>query len=148
MAVASQFDTVQDRLAGFREEVSEVSGDVGVIVAELRELAKAEARLAVAETKEQAGILARLSVAGGITVVLAALATVFVFITVLFALDTVMPLWAASLVTTILIAVLLAASALYARGIAKQLSPAPKRTIASIKEDITWARQQLTSNGR
>ncbi|OAI38967.1 hypothetical protein AYO38_08620 [bacterium SCGC AG-212-C10] len=148
MTLASQFESVQDRLAGFREEVIEISGDVGTIGGELRELARAEARLAAAETREQVGVVARLSVAGGIAVVFALLASVFMFLTVMFALDLVLPLWAASLITTLAIVVLLAMSALYARGVAKRISPMPKRTIASIQEDIKWARQQLTSNGR
>jgi hypothetical protein len=148
MALATRFETVQGRLAGVREEVTEIAQDAGTIGADLRELARAEARLAIAETKEQVGILAKVSAGGVAALIFAYITLFFAFLTVMFALDLVLPLWAAALITTAIAGALVAIAALFAKAQAKKISPKPERTIETIREDIRWAKNQLTSNGR
>jgi uncharacterized membrane protein YqjE len=148
MALATRFETTQGRLAGVREEVTELAQEAGSIGSDLRELARAEARLAVAEAKEQVGILARVSAAGVTALIFAFITLFFLFLTVMFALDLVLPTWAAAFITTAIAGLIVAGAALFARAQARKISPKPTRTIETIREDIRWAKNQLTSNGR
>jgi hypothetical protein len=61
----------------------------------------------------------------------------------MFALDTAMPLWAAALVTTGIIAVIAALFGLLSRQQWRSFSPVPKRAVRNVQEDIRWARSQL-----
>jgi uncharacterized membrane protein YqjE len=148
MALATRFEGAQGRLAGVREEVTELARDAGSIGADLKEIARAEVRLAAAETKEQAGIAVRISAAGVVALIMANIALLFTFVTIMFALDEALPLWAAALITTAIAALLAGIAALMARSFARKFSPAPRRTIDSIREDIRWAKSQLTSSER
>lgn len=148
MSLATRLEPVQGRLAGVREEVAELAQETKGIGDDLREIVRAEARLALAETKEQGVVIAKVSAAGVAALTFAYITLFFLFLTVMFALDTAMPLWAAALITTAICALILAVAALLARSFAKQISPMPKRTIATIREDVRWAKSQLKSNER
>jgi tetrahydromethanopterin S-methyltransferase subunit C len=74
---------------------------------------------------------------------------VFVFLTLMFALDEyVLPLWAAALVTTLLAAAIVGLLIALAMSEFKAFSPVPRRFLRSLTEDLQWAKTQFRSNVR
>ena len=63
-----------------------------------------------------------------------------------FALAEVWPAWLAALTTAGAFLVVAAIAGLVARSRFKQFSPTPRRTIASLREDIEWLRRLTTQN--
>lgn len=118
-----------------------VQQEVELVKVELQEnveLAKAE----MAEKGKRAGIgVATLAAAGGIGLLALGALTAFLIL----ALDGVMPNWAAALCVTGLWAVVAAALALYGRQELRQAgTPVPAKTLESVKEDVTWLRDQMS----
>lgn len=148
MAVARPFEAMGERLNGTIEEARGVAGGFGEIADDLRQLARAEARLAAAETKEnlEHGVKAALS--GAIALTFLYLTLAFAALTGVFALDTVMPLWAAALIVTGVLLMMTAIAGLLARNQARSVNPVPQKTISTIQEDLTWARSQMKLRGR
>jgi apolipoprotein N-acyltransferase len=72
----------------------------------------------------------------------------FLFLAVMFALALVLPLWAAALATTGLLAILAIGAGFIAYRQFRQVRLIPKRTVESVKEDVKWARSQWNSNGK
>src|SRR5918999_5467466 len=70
----------------------------------------------------------------------------FLFLAVMFALALVLPLWAAALATTGLLAILAIGAGFIAYRQFRQVRLIPKRTVESVKEDVKWARSQWNSN--
>ena len=69
--------------------------------------------------------------------------------TIIILLDLVMPLWLASLITTVLYAAAAAVLALRGRDELKETgAPIPERTKQSVKEDIQWAKTRAQSKDR
>jgi hypothetical protein len=109
---------------------------VKVELAENVELAKTE----MVEKGRRAGVgvaaLAAAAVAG--LLALGALTTFLIL-----ALDGVMPNWLAALCVTALWGVVAALLALYGRKKIQEVgAPVPERTIESVKEDVTWLKDQ------
>ena len=137
-----------DQLREGREEVSEIRSEIASIIDDVLMLARKEAELAGAEIGEQMMHSRQAATFGGAAVVMALLTAVFGGLALMFGLDTVMPLWAAALITCAVLGVVAVIAALMAREHARQVSVVPKRTIESVNEDVRWARQQLTLNAR
>ena len=114
------------------------------IFADLQALARKEVQLAKAELSETVGFTTRSLAFGGAALLMALLTAVFVFVTVLFVLDTFMPLWAAALVTTLILGALTALAGFMALQQFKRISVVPKRTLESVREDVTWAKSQMS----
>jgi uncharacterized membrane protein YqjE len=131
-----------------RDEVSDLGGQVGGIIDDLRVLARKEAELARAELGEQLAISRNALVLGGLALVLAGLSVVFLFLTLMFGLDAGLPLWAAALITTLVLLLSTGLAALLARDQLRRISVVPRRTVDSVSEDVRWARDQLRFNGR
>lgn len=129
-----------------RDEARGLGEETAGIAADLRSLLQSEVELAKAEMREQAGLAAKIAAWGAIALVMSMVMTVFVFLTVFFALDTVMPDWLAALVTTALLAVLAAFAGWMAYSRVKSMTVVPKKTIDSVKEDVRWAKGQLRSS--
>jgi hypothetical protein len=72
----------------------------------------------------------------------------FLFLTIMFALDTALPLWAAALITAAIALALAAVFAMLAMEQFKRFSPVPKRFIRTVREDIQWAKTQMQSSAR
>lgn len=149
MALAERFNgTVGGRLERIRTEASEIRGDFAGISQDVRDLARLEVQLAVAEAKEQGALAGKAAGLGAVAAIVALLALVFLALALHLGLATFMPDWLAALVTAAILLVLAGAAAMVARGYLKQISPLPRRTIASVKEDIRWAKSQLSSSVR
>lgn len=85
---------------------------------------------------------------GGIAALLAFLLLAFACVTIMFAFDTFLPEWLAALITTGILAGLVAISGLIVYLNIKKFSLVPKRTIDSLKEDAQWAKTLISSNRR
>ncbi len=80
--------------------------------------------------------------------VLALFFGLFVFLALMFVLDTFLPLWLSALLTALIIGGLISLLAIMAKQEYEQFSPAPRRMIKSIREDLEWARTQLRSSAK
>lgn len=111
------------------------------IVRNIQDIIRSEVQLAKTEIRdkvEQAKPSARILGAGAVCALFAAL---FVLLSIFHALSLVMPQWTAALLIGVVLTA--AASLLLSAGISgfKQLSPAPERTIETIKENVEWTKQ-------
>jgi uncharacterized membrane protein YqjE len=131
-----------------REEADFFWSDFTEIRSDLRELAGKETELLKAEVDEQKRILLRMLAFGATALSLGFIFDAFVFVTLLFVLDSWMDTWLAALVTTLAVGALTALAGLLAYQAFKQFSPVPRRTIESLKEDMQWARDLMTSTKR
>jgi uncharacterized membrane protein YqjE len=104
---------------------------------QLPELVRSEVRLAQAELAEKgkrAGLGIGLFGAAG---VLGLFALAGVFLSAAILLDLVLPLWAAALIVTGVLAVLALALALHGRSqVARAAPPAPEKAIAGVRQDV------------
>jgi hypothetical protein len=140
--------SVREKLERGRDEFRHVRSDAGEIVDDLRVLAQKEVELMRAEMGEQVSHLTRAVIWGGFTAILALILLAFAFVSMMFAFDSFMPLWAAALVNTGIALALTAIAALLARSHIGQITVMPKRTMRSVQEDVRWAKDQLTSSAR
>lgn len=137
---------VSDRFRDVRDEAMSMRGEATEIAAELQQLMRMEMELAQAEVQEAKQRATRGTVFGAMAVEYAMLVSVFLFLAIMFAIDTALPLWAAALITTGIVAVIAAIFGLLAMSQWKKFSPMPKRAMRSMKEDLRWARSQIRSN--
>jgi len=139
---------LSDQLREGREEVSEIRREIASIADDVLMLARKEAELAGAEVAEQLAHSRQAATYGGAGAVLALLTAVFAGLTLMFGLDAWMPLWAAALITFGAFAGVTAICFVAARRHARAISLVPRRTLASVNEDVRWARRQLTLSER
>ena len=118
--------------------VSDVLQD---ILRNLQEMVRSEIRLAKVEIRGEV----KLAVSSGTWIAAGAVAAMsawtFMLWTLAYALATRMPLWAATLIITAVMAA--TAAALIMSGIrrGKQVHPIPGRTVESVKENLEWMKQ-------
>ena len=112
------------------------------IVTNVQTIIRSEVRLARTEITEEiskAGRAAGLMGGGAIS----ALFTIWLLLlTILFALATVMPLWAASLILLVVMAIVTAVLITSGRKRLKTVHTTPEKTIASVKENVEWVKSQ------
>jgi uncharacterized membrane protein YqjE len=124
------------------ELVKELTRDISELVRQEIELA----RLEMTEKGKKAGLGVGMfggAAVFGMAVVGGSMATVIIV------LDLAMPLWLASLVTTVLYAAAGGLLALRGRDELKETGvPIPERTKQSVKEDIKWAKTRAQSKDR
>lgn len=141
-----KIDAVRADLRDGKAEVRDLQTEVSAIAHELRGLVQAELDLAKAETKEQVGIAVKLTAWGVAGLMTAFVMIVWVALTATYALANAVEPWIAALIVTIALGAVAVISALMAKSKLGQFSIVPRRTANSVKEDLTWARQQLKSN--
>jgi uncharacterized membrane protein YqjE len=137
---------VTDRFRDVKDEAMSMRGEAGEIASELQQLLRMEMELAQAEVQEAKQHAMRGSLFGGMALEYAMLVSVFLFLAVMFALDTAMPIWAAALITTGIVALVAGFFGLLAMSQWKKFSPMPKRAIRTMQEDLKWARNQIRSS--
>lgn len=119
---------------------------LGNLVGDLQDLIRGEFRLArqeIADEARAAGMAAGLMAGAG---VLALVGLIFVGLTVTYALTRVVPDWAAALIVAVVLLVGALALFLSGRQRLTHLDPVPRETIASLKEDTQWVKQQISSD--
>lgn len=123
-------DTPRDQ-RGIGDIVGEIAQDLSTLVRQEIALAKAEVKQEAGKAGGAAGMLGGAGVAG-------LLVAVFASLTLMFALDALMPIgWAAFLVTALWA---VAGAVLYTQGRARlRTVKPPTQTMESLKEDARWA---------
>jgi hypothetical protein len=140
--------SVREDLRRGRDELGELRRDLTDVLVDLRSLAQMETELARAEMRESAQAAAQSAIFAGAGVYLAVLMGVFFALAGMFALDLVVPLWAAALIVGGVLLVLAAIVLFVARSRMQQITVVPSRAMSSVREDLEWARHQLTSSVR
>jgi hypothetical protein len=119
------------------ELFKELANETSTLVRQEIDLAKAELSEKGKEAGKGVGFLGGAALLG----LLAAGTLTACFV---FALDLVMPAWAAALLVTVVYATIAAGLAILGRNRLKEASPpAPEQTIDTVKEDVRWAKAQL-----
>lgn len=131
---------VREDLNRGRQEMRGIGAETADITRELRELARLELDLAKTEMAENRQRLVVGSGAGVAAGVFGFWILGFLGIAMMLGLMEVWPGWAAALVTAAAWLILAGIAAFVARSRFQQFSPTPKRAMASMKEDVTWAR--------
>jgi uncharacterized membrane protein YqjE len=112
------------------------------IVRDIQEIVRSEVRLAKTELHEEltktrsASLLIALGAASGVFSML------FALLTIVYALSIVIPAWLAALCVAAGIGVVAAVTTIAGLRLFKTINAAPK-TVASMKENIEWAKQQI-----
>ena len=119
---------------------------IGELVGDVQDLIRGEVNLAKQEVKEEAkaaGMGVGLMVGAG---VLAFVGLFFIGLTLTYALNAVIPIWAAALIVAALF--LIAAFVLFTmgKGRLQHVDPVPRQAVESIKEDAEWVKQQISSD--
>jgi len=122
---------VEDKSVG--ELIGEVTGDLSKLMRQELELAKVEMKAEGAKAGKGVGMLGGAGVA-------AHLMLVFLSLTLMFALDQIMPMAWAALIVTALWAVIAGVLAMRGKAELKKVNPKPERTVETLKEDVQWAK--------
>ncbi|MFL6127860.1 MAG: phage holin family protein [Mycobacteriales bacterium] len=124
---------VEGRSVG--ELLSEVTGD-------LSRLMRQEVALAKVELKEEATKAGKASGVLGSAGAVGYLVLVFLSLALMFALDALMPIGWAALLTAVVLGIVAAVLFVLGRNRLKQVNPKPEQTVETLKEDVQWARNR------
>jgi uncharacterized membrane protein YqjE len=112
------------------------------IVANVQDIARSEVQLAKTELREELAHGISASLAVGTAALAGAYSAFFLLLTGVYALRRVMPDWAAALTVAVAVAIVAGLTLFAALKRLKTVHAAP-RTVASLKENIEWAKQQI-----
>ena len=113
------------------------------IVGNIQEIIRSEFRLGTAEIKEEAAMAAKPVATVGAGIIFGIYALGFLFLAIVYALSTVVAPWIAALIVTGVAALLAAVLVASGRGQLKRVKVVPKKTIATVKENVQWATNQM-----
>lgn len=117
------------------EIVQALTQDTTTLLKQELELAKVELKAEATRAGKGAGMLGGAGLAGYLVLL-------FLSFTLMFGLDTVLPLWAAALITAGVWAAVAALLAVTGRTALKKANPQLPKTQQTLKEDAQWARAQ------
>jgi hypothetical protein len=120
------------------EIISDISDGLSQLFRKEVELAKAEIRVEAAKAGKAAGMFGGAGLAAWLTAIMASFALAF-------GLGNVMDLGWAALIVAVIWAVVAAVLFVVARGRAKEVSPLPRQTVESLKEDAQWLKNPTRS---
>jgi len=120
------------------EIISDISDGLSQLFRKEIELAKAEIRVEATKAGKAAGMFGGAGLAGWLTAIMLSFALTF-------GLGNVMDLGWAALIVAVLWAVIAAVLFLVARGKAKDVSPMPRQTVETLKEDAKWLKNPTRS---
>ena len=122
---------------------------VARLTAQIGQLVRNEIALAQAEIGAKLKNAAFAGIFFAVAAVIAVFALFALVVTAIAALALVLPFWLAALIVTVVLLLLAVIFALVGRArVSKALPPVPKRTIASLKEDVQWVKTRVGSTGR
>jgi uncharacterized membrane protein YqjE len=136
--------TGDDRVAGFDPADQSVGELLGRVTGDLSTLMRQEVELAKVEIKEEAtkagkasGMLAGAGAVGYLVLV-------FLSLALMFALDQVMPIGWAALITAVVLGIVAAVLFVLGRKRFQQVNPKPEQTVETLKEDVQWAKNRTS----
>ena len=129
-------------------EVRALGASVAAITVELGALMQKEAQLAQAEMGDSVAAAKKAATFGAAGGYFAMLVVGFLALAMMFGFATFLDMWAAALATAGVLLVLGIVCGLLAKSGLKDFSVTPKRTIRSLQEDVTWAREQISRNAK
>ena len=124
---------VEGRSVG--ELLSEVTGDLSKLMRQEVALAKVELKEEAAKAGKAGGLLGGAGAVGYLVLV-------FVSLALMFALDDVMPMGWAALLTAVILGIVAAVLFVVGRNRLKQVNPKPEQTVETLKEDVQWAKNR------
>lgn len=130
---------VSDRSVG--ELIGEVAKDLSTLMRKELELAKVEVKAEAVKAGKGAGMLAGAGVAAHVMLIFLSLMLVFLLARIFGGNDAADFVWA-SLIVTILWAIVAAVLAAMGRKQLKEVNPKPEQTVESLKEDAQWIKAQ------
>jgi uncharacterized membrane protein YqjE len=108
------------------------------IVANFQHLIRSELQLAKTEMREEAAKARRPFLILGLGITTAAFALFFLFLAAVYALQVVVPTWAASIIVAATAGLIAAVLFTAGKTGLKQIHAVPERTIDSLKENVQW----------
>ena len=126
-------------MATSNRTISEILQD---LLSNLQSIVRSEVRLAKTEVREEIIRAKPAFLLLAIAAVCGSLGAFFLLLTLMYALALALPLWASALVITGVLSIVAAITLRAGQNQMKRVHPLPDKTIASIKENAEWARQQ------
>ena len=120
------------------EIISDISDGLSQLFRKEVELAKAEIRVEAAKAGKAAGLFGGAGLAAWLTAIMLSFALAF-------GLGNVMDVGWACLIVAVIWAVIAAVLFVVARGRAKDVSPMPRQTVETLKEDAKWLKNPTRS---
>jgi uncharacterized membrane protein YqjE len=124
---------VEGRSVG--ELLGEVTGDLSKLMRQEVALAKVELKEEAAKAGKAGGMLGGAGAVGYLVLV-------FLSLALMFALDNVMGIGWAALLTAVLLGIVAAVLFVLGRKRLKQVNPKPEQTVETLKEDVQWAKNR------
>jgi uncharacterized membrane protein YqjE len=124
-----------DRSVG--ELLGRVTGDLSTLMRKEVELAKVEIKEEATKAGKASGMLVGAGAVGYLVLVFLALA-------LMFALDRVMPIGWAAVITAVVLGVVAAVLFVLGRKQFQQVNPKPEQTVETLKEDVQWAKNRTS----
>lgn len=118
-----------------------VSAVLQDILRNFQEIVRSEVRLAKAEVREEATKAKSAGLLIGIGTLSGIFAALFLLLMIVYALATVIPNWAASLIVAVALAIVAGIMLSAGRNRLKQIRPTLEDTKQSLKENLEWAKQ-------
>lgn len=140
---------VDDRHAPAADGYHEPAGPTlpqlaGELTEEVRQLARLEVELAKSELNEAVGHAKKAGVGFGMAGVLGYIGVLFASFALAFGLAELLPTWAAFLIVAALWGIGAAVGYGMGRRNLSAFDPVPRRTIDTLKEDVTWLRHRTS----
>ena len=115
---------------------------LGEVTSDLSKLMRQEVALAKVEMKEEAVKAGKASGLLGGAGAVGYLVLVFLSLALMFALDEVMPIGWAAVLTAVVLGIVAAVLFVIGRNRLKQVNPKPEQTVETLKEDVQWAKNR------
>ncbi len=123
---------------------SEIGALIGELSSEARMLVRQEVELAKAEIKESAQHATGAGAGFGAAALVGYLAVAVLAVALALGFAEVMPAWLAFLIVGSLLAIAAGVAFTIGRKNLKALNPVPRKTIETLKEDMTWLRARMS----
>jgi uncharacterized membrane protein YqjE len=118
-------------------------GDLlGEVTGDLSKLMRQEVALAKVEMKEEAAKAGKASGLLGGAGLVGYLVLVFLSLALMFALDNVMGIGWAAVITAVILGIISAVLFVVGRNKVKQVNAKPEQTVETLKEDVQWAKNR------
>jgi uncharacterized membrane protein YqjE len=115
---------------------------LGEVTSDLSKLMRQEVALAKVEMKEEAVKAGKASGLLGGAGAVGYLVLVFLSLALMFALDELMPIGWAAVLTAVVLGIVAAVLFVLGRNRIKQVNPKPEQTVETLKEDVQWAKNR------